>query len=989
MAKERVQRRLAAILAADVVGYSRLMGEDETGTLTALKELRAQLIDPTIAEYQGRIVKLMGDGALVEFASVVDAVECAVTIQRDMAERNADIPDSRRIAFRIGVNLGDVIIEGDDIYGDGVNVAARLEGEAEPGGICISGDAYRQVLGKIDSAFEDMGERSLKNIDDPVRAYNVLLSDPTAPVSGALQQPGKPSIAVLPFDNLSGDPEQEYFSDGMAEDLITDISKISGLFVIARNSSFAFKGQTVDVKDIAEQLGVKHILEGSVRKMGPKLRINAQLVDAASGGHLWAERYDGDMAEIFQFQDDIREQIVSALQVSLTPTDKALTERKPTDSVEAYDLFLRGRANFHRYTSEHHLEAIQCFEEAIEIDPNFADAYGYLSFCHFRGWVQMWPGFDDTLDRALELAEKGVALDGTSGVALARLGWIQTWLRRYDQAVGNLEKAIALAPGNAEIHATFGDVINFWGNPERALGMVDKAFSLDTFAPPIWEYYAGKSHYLLRQYDQALTRFNRMVEWAPKFIHSYAYQACAYVELDRLDDARDAIKTLLGITPQYTLMEAARTMPFRRDEDCNRVLGALRIAGLPEGAEAADEAPQLPDKPSIAVLPFDNLSGDPEQEYFADGITEDIITALSRIGWLFVIARNTTFTFKGPAVDVPVVAKELGVRYVLEGSVRKAGSRVRITAQLIDGATGNHIWAERYDRELADIFAVQDEITENISGALEPQIIVAESVRVQHKTAQNLDAWDLVIRAMARIGEFSRDGSESALKLLDQAIEIDPTYSRAYSHRAWTTVWRAFQGWEEMDTALQKATEMADKAIRYDAEEPWAYIGWLFVSIVHKDNQRMVSSAKKAIELNPNFAYAHSHLGAAYALGGHGAEAFEWIEKARRLSPRDMFHEEFDLHESFAHFQVGDYEQGAVCAAKASVPRPEHIFPHLIVAACHGQLGNTELARQEVIKVRQIVPSFSLAAAEKRSVFVAEDDTSRFLDGLQKAGLSE
>jgi len=589
MADERVQRRLAAIMAADVVGYSRLMGEDETGTLTALKQHRATLIDPTIAEHQGRIVKLMGDGMLVEFGSVVDAVECAVSVQRGMVERNADTPDHRRITFRIGVNLGDIIIDADDIYGDGVNVAARLEGLSEPGGVCISGTVFEHVKGKLDVSFDDLGPREVKNIAEPVRAYQARIgpkTDTDPKPQAAVTSPSprdKPSIAVLPFDNMSGDPEQEYFSDGLAEDLITDLSKISGLFVIARNSAFAFKGQAIDVKEVAEKLGVKHILEGSVRKAGGKVRINAQLIDAHSGGHIWAERYDGDLEDIFSLQDNITAQIVSALQVSLTPTDKALAERKPTDSVAAYDLFLKGRANFYRFTPETTLEAIKCFEEAIEIDPNFADAYSYLSYCHALGWILMWPGFDDILERANELAERGVALDGTSAFALARLGWVQTFLRRYDQAIANLEKAIALAPNNAEVYATFGIALNYWGNPERGLELLEKAFSLDTIAPANWEFQMGHSYLLLRQYDEAITRINLMNELIPKFMYAYAFLAWAYAELDRLDEARDAIKKVLEITPQYTLKQVERILPYRIDEDRNRILGALRKAGLPEG----------------------------------------------------------------------------------------------------------------------------------------------------------------------------------------------------------------------------------------------------------------------------------------------------------------------------------------------------------------------------------------------------------------------
>ncbi len=576
MADQPIQQRLAAVLVADVVGYTRLMEVDTEGTVAAWQTVRDGVINPTVSDHSGRIVKLTGDGFLAEFPTVHEAVKCGIAMQEGFAETSLE--------FRIGINLGDIIDDGQDIHGEGVNVAARIEALAEPGGICISGAVYDQVRNRIEATYEDKGERKVKNVTAPVRVYTIQLDGAAAAVAAMVDQvvADKPSIAVLPFENMSGDPEQEYFSDGMSEDLITDISNISGLFVIARNSSFAFKGKALDVKDIAEQLGVKHILEGSVRKMGAKLRVNAQLIDAASGGHIWAERYDGDLADIFEFQDNIRKQIVSALQVSLTPTDRKLTERRPTNSEVAYDLFLKGRANIYRFTPEHLPEAIKCLEEAIEIDPNFADAYSYLSYCHIRGWFQMWPGFDDTLERANKLAEKGVALDSTSAIALTRLGWIQTYLHRYDQAVANLENAIALAPNNAEVNAYYGQVLNYWGNPEKGLEMLERALSLDTIVPPNWEFYAGHSHLLLRQYDQALTRFNRMVERAPYFTSTYVCLACAYVELDRLDDAREMLKTALEITPQYTLKEVARIYPYRFDEDRNRILDSLRKAGLSE-----------------------------------------------------------------------------------------------------------------------------------------------------------------------------------------------------------------------------------------------------------------------------------------------------------------------------------------------------------------------------------------------------------------------
>jgi TolB-like protein len=589
MPEGRVQRRLAAILAADVVGYSRLIEADEERTRARLGVLHYELIERRIASDGGRVVKTIGDGFLAEFSSAVDAVRNAIYFQKAMKQRNADVANDRRLDFRVGINVGDVIIEGDDIHGDGVNIAARLEGLCEPGEVYVAGAVYEQVAGKLAASFEDKGEHIVKNIAKPVRVYRAIdetriSAKPTHGVA-AISAPisDKPSIAVLPFDNLSDDPQQEYFSDGMAEDLITDISKMSGVAVTARNSSFAFKGQSVDVKEIAKQLGVGHIVEGSVRKMGDRLRINAQLIDCADGHHVWAERYDGNMSEIFDFQDDIREQIVSALQVSLTPTDKALADRKVTENTEAYDLFLRGRANLYRFTVENVLEAKQCFESAIEIDANFADAYGFLSYCHYAGWILKFPGFDDTLDLAKKVAETGVELDSESAIAVSRLAWVQGWMGQFDDAISNYEKAIALAPNRADVHADFGQILNYWGDPRRALELSEEAFNLDTFTPPLWGFYAGHSHFLLRQYDEARPKISQMLERVPKFVTGFAYLACLNVETDRLEDAKKAIENLLKLAPNYTLKDMAKRHPYKSKDVSDRFLNDLRQAGLPEG----------------------------------------------------------------------------------------------------------------------------------------------------------------------------------------------------------------------------------------------------------------------------------------------------------------------------------------------------------------------------------------------------------------------
>ena len=394
-----------------------------------------------------------------------------------------------------------------------------------------------------------------------------------------------------------------------------------------------------------------------------------------------------------------------------------------------------------------------------------------------------------------------------------------------------------------------------------------------------------------------------------------------------------------------------------------------------------------PDKPSIAVLPFENLSNDPEQEYFADGVAGDIITALGRIRQFFVISRNTTFSYKGQAIDVKSVARELGVRYVLEGSVRKAGNRVRVSAQLVDGPSASQLWGDRYDRDLVDIFEVQDEITANVVSAIEPALTRAEWTRAAAKKPESLDAWDYVVRAIASIMKFSEEASAEAVELLERAIALDPTYARAYGHKAWLTIWRAFQGWSRMDEALEVASADSARGIQLDVNEPWAHIARSFIGVAMRDSELSISSSRKAIELNPSFAYGHSFHGASIALAGRGRDGLGEIELAMRLSPRDIWQEEFDLHYAFAQYQIANYEQAARSAEKASLPQPGHVYPHLLLMASYGQLGRAEKAQQVLVRLRTHVPAVSLAAGDIARVFVLDEDHDRLLDGLSKAGV--
>src|SRR5438874_6714241 len=467
-----MERRLTAILAADVVGYSRMMGANEAGTLEALKAVRVDFVDGSITQYQGRVVNLTGDGMLVEFPSVVNAVGCAAEIQRGMRDRNVDLPPDRRIEFRIGVNLGDVIVEGDDIYGDGVNVAVRLESIAEPGGISVSHSVRDQVGNRLDLTFEDKGEQNLKNIEKPIRVYNVSLDGPGAR-SEKQRRPEKPSIAVMPFANMSGDPDQEYFSDGITEDILTDLSKISGLFVVARHSAFIYKDKPIKAQQIGQELGVDFLLEGSVRKAGSHIRVTGQLVNCKDGGHLWAERFDRDLTDIFAIQDEITHAIVEQLKVKLLPQEKKSIEQAPTDNVEAYTYYLRGREFLQRHTKAYYHLAKRMFAKALELDPNYARAYAGIADCD--AFLYMVYQVDVPLEGILDMSAKALALDNKLAEAHTARGVALSAARDFDEANTEFETALTLDPNCFEAHYLYARASFAQGKLERAAELFERA----------------------------------------------------------------------------------------------------------------------------------------------------------------------------------------------------------------------------------------------------------------------------------------------------------------------------------------------------------------------------------------------------------------------------------------------------------------------------------------------------------------------------------
>lgn len=584
-------RKLAAILAADVVGYSRLASEDEDRTLARLRALRSDLIDPTIAVHHGRVIKRTGDGALVEFRSVVDAVRCAVEVQNSMVERNAGVPQDRRIEFRIGIHLGDVVEESDgDLMGDGVNIASRLEGVAAPGAICLSEDAYRQVKARLDLSVRDLGSTQLKNIADPIRVYSLAVrptqsaSEQPSSTLPATTSPPKLSIAVLPFANMSGDPEQDYFADGISEDIITGLSKLPQLFVIARNSSFTFKGQNVNVQEAGAKLGVRHVLEGSVRKSGNRVRITAQLIDAASGGHIWAERFDRDLTDIFAVQDDVTQHIVGALAVNLTADDRRRLAPEHPRSTEAYDCFLQGRELWHRLTETTNLAARELLQRAIELDPKFASAHAFLALTYGLDYLNRWNVSPSTqaMEQAEEVARRAVALDDTDPWAHWALALVNLYTRRHDAAIAECRRAVALNPNFAEGHVTLGEVLHYAGINEDALGCFERGKALNPYFPDLHLHFRALAYFQLRQYDKAASLLEERLARNPTTDTSRALLAATYGHLGRLEEARAAWQEALRVNPAYSLEYRRKVLPYKNPADFELVVEGLRKAGVAE-----------------------------------------------------------------------------------------------------------------------------------------------------------------------------------------------------------------------------------------------------------------------------------------------------------------------------------------------------------------------------------------------------------------------
>jgi TolB-like protein/class 3 adenylate cyclase/cytochrome c-type biogenesis protein CcmH/NrfG len=1035
MNTEAFKRKLTAILSADVKGYSRLMGEDEDATIRTLTTYR-ELMFTLIQKHRGRVVDSPGDNLLAEFGSIVDAVRCAVEIQEELRVRNAELPENRKMKFRIGINLGDVVEEGERIYGDGVNIAARIENLAEGGGICISGTVYDSIEGKLELEFEYLGEHEVKNIDKPIRVYRVLSFpeaaahrvvqgksaterkwrrvflamtaiivlggtalaiwnfylrpsppsfEPAVVEKMAFPLPDQPSIAVLPFVNMSGDPKQEYIADGITENIIAALSNISDMFVIARNSTFTYKGKPVKVQRVSEELGVRYVLEGSVQKAGNRLRVTAQLIDAIKGHHLWAKRYNRNIDDLFTLQDEITQKVVVELQVELMNGEGA-RKRHTTNKLEAWEYAVKASSLFERYRKEDNAKARDLFEEALEIDPEYAFAWTMLAWTYF---IDAWFGFSESrpesIKRSFELAKKAAALDDTLPEVHSLWNTIYLIQGQHDKAISEGERAIALGPNNSLSYILLAQTMAYAGRPEEAITLAKQAIRLSPYYSAWYLYRLGESYQMAGRYEEALETYKGLLARSQKgdFDPGGAHLCLAevYIQLGREEEARAHTAQVLRLYPDFSL-ELWKKWHFYKDPShLERRLDALRKAGLP-----AKPPLPLPDKPSIAVLPFTNLSDDPKQEYFADGMTDDLITDLSKISGLFVIARNSAFQYQGKPVDVKRISRELGVRYLLEGSVRRAKNQVRINAQLIDATTGGHLWAERYDREFKEIFSLQDEVTEQIVKALAVKLLAGEKERILKKDTANPEAYDLALRAWVYFQKYSKEKNAIAKNLFEKAIELDPSYASAQIGLVWTMLIEWHLGWNQDPQVIDRAFELAEKIVAQNEFYPKAHELLGSVYLWEKSHDEAIAAFERAITLDPNDADAIQSLASVMNFVGKPEEAIVLLKKAIRLNPHYPTRYIFNLGR--AYFQAGRYDQ-AISALKEAIIKNPHFPPvHYYLAASYGNLGNLESAREKAGEIKRIRPNFKSEIEKEKSFYKYKKDLKSFVEGLRKAGLT-
>ncbi|UCH08820.1 MAG: tetratricopeptide repeat protein, partial [Deltaproteobacteria bacterium] len=904
---------------------------------------------------------------------------------------------------------------------------------AEPGGICISKTAFDHIETKLPLGYEYLGEQTVKNIPKPVGAYRVLMEPrvtvareiekkkavpvwrrkailvgsvalvivvisaviwnfylrppPIEPASAermAFPLPDKPSIAVLPFVNMNGDAKQEYLADGITENIITALSKVPEVFVIARNSVFTYKGKPVKIRQVSEELGVQYVLEGSVQTSDGRLRITAQLIDATAGHHLWADRFDRDLKDIFAVQDEVTLNILSALRVKFTHGEQARVQ-ETTDNLEAWSYVVEGVSHFESFTKDDNARAQQLFERAVKADPKYSYAWAMLGWTH---WIDATYGYSESssesFKKAVEIAQKAMELDDKQPDVHALMGGIYLFQRQYDNAFTEGERAIALAPNVACNRAILAQTMLFAGRFEEAITLVKSAMRLNPHYPSWYLQPLAMAYSMIGDHEEARALnerlLNRRKEAGGNIITPLIGLVANSMFLGREDEAKAYVKEILEVEPNFSLEQFQKGNFFKDSLQLKHTFEALRRAGIPERPPLP-----LPDKPSIAVLPFVNMSGDPEQEYFSDGMTEDLITDLSKISGLFVIARNSVFIYKGKVVKTAEVGRELGVRYVLEGSVRKANGRVRITAQLVDATTEGHIWAERYDRDLKDIFALQDEVTKKIVAALAVKLTEDEEKRFVRRYTDNMEAYDSLLQGMEYKNRYTKEANLQARQLYERAIALDPEFALAYALLGLTHFHEWSLGWSQDPQSLEQAFELAQRAIALDDSLPEAHAILGEVYLWKKQHEQAVAESEKTIALNPNDADGIVRLGNILNWTGRPGKAIELVKKAMRLNP--MYPVWYLWNLGHAYFLTDQYEEAIETLKRCLDRTPDFLPAHIYLTASYIRLGRNEEAQAQAAQVMKLSSKTSTKAWRQRIPYKDQAISERLFDSLRKAGL--
>jgi len=731
-------------------------------------------------------------------------------------------------------------------------------------------------------------------------------------------------------------------------------------------------------------LGVQYVLEGSVQKSGNRIRITAQLIDALAGHHLWAEQYDRELKDIFALQDEITIKIMTAMRVKLTSGEQARVLEKGTKNLKAYFKYLKGREHNDRNNREDHVIARKMLEEAVAFDPGFALAQSLLGAIHMKAvFFGLSKNPKQSIAQAIKLTKKAIEIDESLARPHALLAFLYVLTRQYEKAVAKCELALELGPNDERAHFLVGQALRFAGRNAEAIPVYEKAIRLNPFPQSTTYYGLGLAYSFTGQFEKGIEACQRATHGNPNDLFAHVVLTAVYGMAGRYEEARATAEKVLKIDPKFTVKSFEKALRLKKHSDAKRYVEALRRAGLP------DKPPlPLPDKPSIAVLPFDNLSNDPEQKYFSDGITEDIITALSKTPKMFVIARNSTFTYKDKPVKVQEVGRDLGVRYVLEGSVRKVGEEVRITAQLIDTKTGHHLWAEKYDRDLKDIFDLQDEVTKRIITALQVKLTEGEQARIRARGTNNLEAYLKVLSARELLRHFNIEDNLKSRQLSEEALELDPNYAQAYR---WLSSSHYIDTWlgstKSPKDSLDRAVELSKKALSIDNSlgDAHALLGSIYV--IQKQYEKGLPELEKAVELYPNGADAHAMLGNALLYMDKTEEAILIMKKAMRLNPNPP---SWYVNALAAMYRsINNYKEALVWGEKAVKLQPKNTIAHINLCSIYSLSGRMEEARLEANEAMKINPKFSLKRFEKRLPYKNPEVQKKFVEALRNAGLPE